>query len=163
MTGDLWRVRLTAIVAAGGFLATAFGIRVLTAGNDVLNSSGALAQHSGTALYAATIYAGVLLVLPAARATTVAALAIGFCWVVELSQLTGVPAELSEHNLLARLVLGVQFDVVDLAWYAIGVLPLAVIHRILARTGRPPAPRPTRRWTSSGSTGPGDSRRDPAQ
>jgi len=41
-------------VAAGGFPAVALGIRLL-AGGGVLDSSGALAQRSGTALYASMI------------------------------------------------------------------------------------------------------------
>nr|BFE73685.1 hypothetical protein GCM10020092_069860 [Actinoplanes digitatis] len=61
--GDSWRVRLVAVLAAGGFLALALGIRV-AAGGGVLDSSGALAQYSGTVLYASMIYAGVFLVVP---------------------------------------------------------------------------------------------------
>jgi hypothetical protein len=130
-----WRVRVTAIVAASGILALAFGIRMLAGGDGVLDSSGALAQHSGTALYASTIYAGMFLIVPAARVTTAGAGAVVFCWIVELLQLTGVPAELSDRSLLARLVLGVQFDAVDLAWYAVGVLPLALVHHVVVRRG----------------------------
>nr|BFE73684.1 hypothetical protein GCM10020092_069850 [Actinoplanes digitatis] len=56
------------------------------------------------------------------------AAAVAFCWLVELSQLTGVPAALSEHSVLARLALGVRFDAADLAWYPVGVLPLAALY-----------------------------------
>jgi hypothetical protein len=59
--------------------------------------------------------------------------AIAFCWLVELLQLTGWPAELSERSVLARLALGVQFDASDLFWYVAGVLPLALIHAAVAR------------------------------
>jgi Protein of unknown function (DUF2809) len=128
-----WRVRLGALAAAGGFLAVALGIRVLAGRGGVLDSSGALAQYSGTALYAAMIYAGVFLLVPGAKPWAAGAAAIAFCWLVELFQLTGLPAELSERSLVARLVLGVQFDARDLAWYAVGVLPLAVLHAALLR------------------------------
>mgnify|MGYP006209449949 CR=1 FL=1 len=56
------------------------------------------------------------------------AVAVTFCWLVELLQLTGLPAELSERSLAARLILGVQFDATDLAWYLVGVLPLVMLH-----------------------------------
>lgn len=134
VTSGHWRVRLTAVVAAIGFLAVAFGIR-MSGGDGVLDGSGALAQHSGTALYASMIYAGMFLIVPTVRVATAGAGAVIFCWIVELLQLTGAPAELSERSLLARLVLGVQFDVVDLAWYAAGVLPLALLHHVVARRG----------------------------
>jgi hypothetical protein len=63
-------------------------------------------------------------------------MALTFCWFIELLQLTGLPAELSERSLVARLVLGVQFDALDLVWYAVGVLPLTALHGALARQGR---------------------------
>ena len=58
-------------------------------------------------------------------------------------KLTGWPAEWSEHSIVARLVLGRQFDAVDLLWYPVGVLPLVVLHGIVVRAGRPTAGAPT--------------------
>jgi membrane-associated PAP2 superfamily phosphatase len=130
-------VRLAALTAVSGFLAVALGIRALAGSGGVLDSSGALAQYSGTALYASMIYSAVFLMAPGTRPMVAGAAATTFCWLVELLQLTGLPAELSEHSLVARLVLGVQFDAIDLAWYAIGVLPLVVLHRVLAHRGLP--------------------------
>jgi hypothetical protein len=46
---------------------------------------------------------------------------------------TGLPAAGSGHSLIARLVLGRQFDPVDLARYVIGVLPLVVIQVVVDR------------------------------
>lgn len=135
VSNQLWRVRLLAGAAAIGFLAVALGIRALVSGGGVLDGSGALAQHSGTALYASLIYAGVFLIAPRTGPAAAGAAAIGFCWFVELLQLTGVPAELSERSLLARLVLGARFDAVDLAWYVVGVLPLVALHHVLVRRG----------------------------
>ena len=120
--GGWWRRRLTAILAMGALVALAFAIRML-AGTD-----STLAQYSGTALYAAMVYAGVVALAPAARAWQAGAAALGFCWAVELLQLTGVPAELSAHSVLARLALGVRFDATDLLWYAVGVVPLVLVH-----------------------------------
>jgi len=126
------RVRLIAVVAAIGFVALGLGIRAY-AGPD------GVAQYPATALYASMIYASVLLVLPDIRAAVAGAAAITFCWLIEFLQLTGVPAALAERSVLARLVLGEQFDAVDLAWYAVGVLPLVVLHRISDRR-RPQPP-----------------------
>jgi len=117
-----------ALAAAGGILAVAFGIRALTGADS------ALSQFSGTALYAAMIYAGVYVLAPPARPIVSAAAALAFCWAVELSQLTGVPAALSERSLLARLALGVTFDPIDLPWYAVGVL-VALGSHLAARRG----------------------------
>jgi uncharacterized protein DUF2809 len=133
MAGRAWRTRLAALAAATGFLAVALGIRLLAGSGGVLDSSAALAQYSGTALYAALIYAGVFLLRPGTVPLRAGAAAIAFCWLVELLQLTGLPAELSERSVVARLVLGVQFDAHDLAWYAMGVLPLAILHTVLVR------------------------------
>ncbi|MFF5081797.1 DUF2809 domain-containing protein [Actinoplanes sp. NPDC000266] len=136
------RTRVTAAVAAAGFLAVALGIRLLAAGGGVLDSSGALAQYSGTALYASMVYAGVFLLWPTARPAGAGLAAIGFCWAVELFQLTGVPAALSARSTLARLALGVAFDPTDLVWYVIGVVPLVVAHRMVeSRSRARPAPR----------------------
>ncbi|MFG1608515.1 DUF2809 domain-containing protein [Actinoplanes sp. NPDC049265] len=121
------RRRLTALAAVAACLAAALGIRLL-AGTSVLDSAGTLAQYSGTALYASMIYAGLFVLAPALRPAMAAAVAIAFCWAVELFQLTGVPAGLSAHSVLARLALGVAFDPADLLWYPVGVLPLLAAH-----------------------------------
>ncbi|GIF45921.1 membrane protein [Asanoa ferruginea] len=126
-------MRLVALACVAGLLAVALGIRMLASGASVLDSSGALAQYSGTVLYAAMVYAGVFLVAPTARPLVAGGVAIAFCWLVELLQLTGWPAELSERSVLARLALGVEFDASDLFWYVAGVLPLAVVHHALVR------------------------------
>jgi hypothetical protein len=123
--------RLLMLVVAALFLAVALAIRALT--------DGRLEQYSGTALYASMVYAGVLFLWPRMSPLPAAAIAIGFCWAVECAQLTGIPASLSARSLLARLVLGVQFDPADLLWYPVGVVPLVAVHQLLrARaTGRP--------------------------
>lgn len=141
MAGQGWRVRLVALAAVGGILAIALGVRVLASGNGVLDSSGALRQHSGTALYASMVYAGVFVLAPRARPMVAGAIAAAFCWLVEFLQLTGIPAALSERSVVARLALGVQFDATDLAWYLVGVLPLVLLHAgvnrwVLASGGR---------------------------
>ncbi|MFI6234933.1 DUF2809 domain-containing protein [Micromonospora sp. NPDC050784] len=91
---------------------------------------GALRQYSGTALYASMVWAMTLFLWPRMAPAPAGILGIAFCWVVELAQLTGVPAELSARSVAARLALGVQFDLVDLAWYPAGVVPLMVLHHL---------------------------------
>ncbi len=125
-------MRLIAALAALFFLAVAVGIRVL-AGDGILSSAGPVAQHSGTALYAALIYAGAFVAAPRLRPPVAGALAVVFCWAVELFQLTDVPRQLSEQSIVARLVLGARFDPVDLLWYPVGVLPLVALHQLWAR------------------------------
>jgi len=131
VTGIRLRVRLLAVAAIAAFLALALGIRLVLTGGDVLNSAPALAQFSGTALYAAMVYAAVIALFPTIRPWAAAVAAIVFCWLIEFFQLTGVPARLSDESVLARLALGRAFDPADLLWYAVGVLPVALLHRLL--------------------------------
>jgi uncharacterized protein DUF2809 len=119
--------RLLALGAVALILGLGLGIRAV--------SDGWLAQHSGTVLYAAMIYAGLFALWPRLSPLWAGALAIGFCWAVEFFQLTGVPASLSERSLLARLVLGARFDWTDIAWYPVGVVPLVALH-LLTRARR---------------------------
>jgi hypothetical protein len=44
--------------------------------------------------------------------------------------LTGVPARLPAHSLVARLALGAQFGRLGVAWYPVGVLPLVLLHLV---------------------------------
>jgi hypothetical protein len=147
------RVRLTAVAAIAAALALALGIRVLITGGGIVNSSPALAQYSGTALYAVMTYAAVYVVAPRTRPWTAAAVALTFCWLVEFFQMTGVPARLSDHSLLARLALGRAFDASDLLWYAAGILPVAVVHA-LVRIARPSDAAATAQRTTSTATAP---------
>jgi hypothetical protein len=126
------RFRLLMLAAAGGLLAIALAIRAGAGGP--LNGAGRLEQYSGTALYASMVYVGVLMLWPRRSPLIAGAIAWAWCWSMEFLQLTGVPAELSSHSLLARLVLGVQFDPTDLLWYLPGIIPLVLLHGLLRRT-----------------------------
>jgi hypothetical protein len=123
--GLMVRGRLVAMAAVGLLLGTGLGIRAV--------GHGAPAQYSGTALYASLIYAGIFVLRPSTRPAVAGLFAVGFCWAVEAFQLTGIPAALAARSLLARLVLGRQFDWVDVAWYPVGVVPLVVLHLVLTR------------------------------
>lgn len=130
-----WHIRLLALASAALFLAVALAIRAI--------SDGRLEQYSGTALYASMVYAGVLFLWPRLSPALAGGIAVGFCWLIEFSQLTGIPAALSARSLLARLVLGVQFDLIDVAWYPAGILPLVALDWLLGartRSRRRPLP-----------------------
>jgi hypothetical protein len=116
-------LRVLMVVLAAVFLAAALALRATT--------EGIVRNASGTALYASMVYAAVVFLAPRVRPGLAGIIATGFCWAVELSQLTGVPAALSAHSVVARLVLGVAFDAWDMVWYPVGVVPLVVAHWLL--------------------------------
>src|SRR5688572_17414363 len=91
-------LRVWALASVVGALATAFTIRALAGGD--------LEQFSGTALYGSAVYAMVVFIWPRLGPVVAGATAIGFCELVEIAQLTGVPAALSQRSVLARLALG---------------------------------------------------------
>jgi len=119
-------LRVFGLTLIAGSLGLAFAIRVVT--GTAVETTGLLEQISGTALYASAFYGGLLMLWPRGRAVVLGLISIGFCWAVEFFQLTGVPATLSAHSVVARLVLGRVFDRSDLAWYVVGVLLAAAIH-----------------------------------
>jgi hypothetical protein len=120
-----------------GSLGLAFGIRLGT--GSTLATTGALAQISGTALYASAFYGGLLFLWPRAKWTVLAAATIGFCWAVEFLQITNVPARLSARSVAARLVLGERFDPKDLIWYVGGALLAVGVHVVVRRRAEPVA------------------------
>ncbi|MFE7399276.1 DUF2809 domain-containing protein [Streptomyces sp. NPDC057557] len=71
-----------------------------------------------TAPRARAVAAGAAVLTP--RPVVKAGAALLLSWSVELLQLTGLPAELSRHSAVARLVLGSTFNAPDLFWYAVG-------------------------------------------
>ena len=112
-------------------LVVAFGIRLLT--RSTLETTGALQQISGTAMYASAFYGCLLFLWPRARAAVLAIASLGFCWAVEFFQLTDIPARLSAHSVVVRLVLGEKFDPTDLVWYLLGIALAVGVHRRLPR------------------------------
>jgi hypothetical protein len=123
-------LRLLTPVVATVIVAVALTIRAVADGD--------LEQYSGTALYASMVYVTVLFVWPRLMPLAACGISIGLCWAVETFQLTGIPAFLSARSLAARLVLGVQFDLTDIFWYPVGVIPLAVLHWIIYERVRKP-------------------------
>ena len=89
-----------------------------------------LADPVGDALYAAFVYALLVVVAPRARAGIVAAAAFGLCALVELAQLTGIPAAAVDAVPAARYVLGTTFAALDLVAYAVGAALGAFVRRL---------------------------------
>ena len=112
------------------------GAVILVAGVTVRSwTGGTVAKNAGDALYAAMVYAIVVFVVPRARPLVAGAVALGLCWAIEFAQLTAVPAALSAHGTLLRMVFGTTFHRADLFWYAVGIAPLLALH--LAVVSRP--------------------------
>ncbi|WP_443046096.1 ribosomal maturation YjgA family protein [Streptomyces sp. NBC_00335] len=106
------RTRLAAAAAVVVTVGAGLGLRAVAAGS--------LAKYGGDALYTVLIFALIVLALPRVTALRAAAGALAVSWTVEFLQLSGVPAELSRHSTVARLVLGSTFNPPDLFWYAVG-------------------------------------------
>jgi hypothetical protein len=124
-------VRWLAAGSAVVILAAGLGVRAV--------AGGPFAKYAGVALYAALVYALAVVLAPRLRPGVVAALALAFCWAVELAQLTPWPARLSARSTAARLVLGSTFNPPDLLWYAVGVAAMLALHQALALRRRRPA------------------------
>ncbi|MFI9625151.1 DUF2809 domain-containing protein [Streptomyces sp. NPDC052042] len=104
--------RLVAGGAAVLTVAAGLGVRAV--------SEGDIAKYAGDALYTVLICALVLVAAPRTRPLAVAGTGLVLSWAVEFLQLTGLPADLSRHSTMARLVLGSTFNAPDLLWYAVG-------------------------------------------
>ncbi|GAB3600784.1 hypothetical protein GCM10027408_29620 [Microbacterium tumbae] len=95
--------------------------------------SGAVGDIAGDALYAVLIYLLAVLVLPRTSRTTLAALALLFCFGIELLQLTGVPTAAARAFPIAALVLGQGFDQRDLLVYAAAVVAVLCLDAAISR------------------------------
>lgn len=127
-----WHIRLLMTVSAIIFAGAAYAIRAAT--------DGPLGQYSGAALSAVIVYTIVVFARPRISPRAAAGLAIAYCWFIEFAQLTPLPAALSQHNWLARQLLGAQFDVADVAWYPVGAIPLAAAHWVVRARARSRGP-----------------------
>ncbi|MBO2454254.1 DUF2809 domain-containing protein [Actinomadura barringtoniae] len=123
--------RLLMVVLAAASAGAAYGIRAAM--------DGPIEQYSGAALSGVIVYTIVIFIRPQISPLPAGIGVIAYCWFIEFSQLTPVPAALSERSWLARQLLGAQFDLVDVAWYPVGVIPLVAAHWLL-RTRAQPTP-----------------------
>jgi len=118
-------------------------IVLVAVGLVVSRTQSPLADPAGDALYAAFMVALLVVVAPRARPWAVALVAFAVCVVVELAQLTGIPAAIVDAVPVARYALGTTFVAVDLLAYGAGVA-LALVVRTW---------RPADRDVSAGRTG----------
>jgi hypothetical protein len=117
--------RLTAVAVAAAILVAGLAVRAET--------GGAFAKYAGVALYATFGYALVVCVVPRVSPLVAGAVALAWCWGIEFAQLTPVPAALSAHGRLARLVFGTTFNAPDLAWYVVGIAAILGPHWTVSR------------------------------
>ncbi|CAM5333848.1 ribosomal maturation YjgA family protein [Streptomyces avidinii] len=104
--------RLAAAAAALVTVGAGLGLRAA--------ATGSVAKYGGDALYTVLLLILVVLVAPRLTPLRAAATALAASWAVEFLQLTALPADLSRHSTVARLVLGSTFNAPDLFWYAAG-------------------------------------------
>ena len=109
------RRRATSRVTAG-----LVAVALVVVGVAVSRLDHPLADPVGDALYAAFVFALLVVIAPRARSATLAIITFAFCAAVELAQLTGVPAAIVDAVPVARYALGTTFVAVDLVAYAVG-------------------------------------------
>lgn len=81
-----------------------------------------MAKYGGDALWALLVFLGFGFLLRGATTGRVAALALGFAWAVEFSQLYHAPwIDAVRATRAGRLVLGSTFNAPDLVAYAVGI------------------------------------------
>lgn len=100
---------------------------VVLGGLRVSRHDGVAADLAGGLLYAILVALLLALLRPAARPVQVAVVGLGLCTLVELAQLTGVPAALVAVAPPLRFVLGTTFWAWDLAAYAAGATLAALL------------------------------------
>jgi hypothetical protein len=113
-------MRLTLVVLAVVFAAAAYGIRAVL--------DGPIEQYSGAALSGAIVYAIVLFIRPSITPWIAGVIAVAYCWLIEFSQLTAIPATISAHSWFAGQLVGARFDLVDVTWYPVGIIPFVAVH-----------------------------------
>lgn len=92
-------------------------------------------EYAGDALYALMIFFGFGFLFPKIPTIKIAALALAFCFVIEISQLYHAPwIDAIRHTTLGGLVLGFGFLWSDLACYFVGVSFGFLAERITSKT-----------------------------
>lgn len=127
------RIRLLAVVGVLACLALGLGLQLLDRSPVI--------DLLGSVLYVMLVGLVILLVRPSLPGLVIAAIALGIATVVELLQLTPVPAAVVEAVPPARLVLGSSFDPLDLVAYVAGALLLIPLVRVISRTATVREPR----------------------
>lgn len=95
-------------------------------------AAGNFANLISDALYTMLLYLVLALILPKAQRAWLALAAFTLSAVIELSQLTGVPAQLAESFPPSRLIFGTTFSAPDLVAYAAGAALIYLADRVLS-------------------------------
>ena len=101
-----------------------------------LAGRGPIADATGDALYAVMIYLVVAIMFPRAAFWITGATALALCTLIECFQLTGLPGLWAQNFWPVRLILGVGFDVRDLAAYAVGACAATLCDIVVERRRR---------------------------
>jgi hypothetical protein len=120
---------------------------VVVGGLRVSRSDATWADLAGGVAYAVLVVLLLALLRPAAPAARPAAVGLGVCVLIELAQLTGLPAAVVEAVPPARFVLGTTFWAGDLAAYTAGAVLGGLLVAAVQQATRPPrsaAGRPRR-------------------
>lgn len=128
----LWLLVVGAVIIAVGLTTHVVG-------------TGPLADFAGDALYAVMVYLVIACVFPRARVLAVGFSALAVCTLIEVFQLTGLPALWAESFWPVRLVLGAGFDARDLIAYAVGAAVATVCDLAVARRSSAARQAPGRR------------------
>jgi hypothetical protein len=118
-------------LCAAALTSVALGLTIRTLGD------GAWTGPAGDALYAVLIYLLVAILVPGRPRALIAVTAASVCVLIEVFQLSGLPAELAQSWPLIRLVLGTTFGVADLVAYAGGCAVACAADRALSGAARP--------------------------
>lgn len=118
-------------------------LAVIVAGLASRNLPGLLGDATAGILYAALLYLVIAFLAPASRAIAAMAVAAALGIVIELFQLTGIPADLMRLWPPLRYVFGSTFVLSDLAWAVIGAALGALSDRLTRhRRSTPPSDAP---------------------
>jgi hypothetical protein len=101
--------------------------------------TGLAADLAGGVLYAVLVYLLLTVLRPQAARWSNASIALVLCVLIELLQLTAIPADLARVFGPIRLVLGTGFAPLDLVAYAIGAALAPGIDMLLGRIRARPA------------------------
>jgi hypothetical protein len=114
------------VLCIAGLMSIVLGLSIRTL------SDAAWTGPAGDGLYAVLIYILVAILIPSKSKVLIGAATLVVCVMIELLQLTGLPAELGESWPPLRLVLGTTFGTADLLAYAGGAAVAYAADRIAA-------------------------------
>ncbi len=118
--------------AAGATIVAGLAIHFSAAGN--------VANLISDALYTVLVYLVLAFILPRTKQGWLALAAFGISAAIELSQLTGVPAQLAVSFPPSRLIFGTTFSALDLVAYAAGAAAAWLADHALSARWRAPQP-----------------------